>query len=52
MLEGRLESKENNLSAIKRIGAEPFQLQPTDAEIQRMPKVSGNPSMMSAPTRP
>ena len=43
MLKALLESKENNLSAIiKRIGAEPFQLQANvDAEIQRMPKVSG-----------
>ena len=49
MLKALLESKENNLSAIiKRIGAEPFQLQANvDAEIQRMPKVSGNPGMMS-----
>ena len=46
MLKALLESKENNLSAIiKRIGAEPFQLQANvDAEIQRMPKVSGNPA--------
>ena len=49
MLKALLESKENNLSAIiKRIGAEPFQLQANvDAEIHRMPKVSGNPGMMS-----
>ena len=48
MLKALLESKENNLSAIiKRIGAEPFQLLANvDAEIERMPKVSSNNTMM------
>ena len=54
MLKALLESKENNLSAIiKRIGAEPFQLQANvDAEIERMPKVSGNPMMMAGAPGP
>ncbi|BAK45858.1 ATP-dependent chaperone ClpB [Eggerthella sp. YY7918] len=48
MLKALLESKENNLSAIiKRIGADPFQLQVNvDAEIDRMPKVSSSGGMM------
>ncbi len=54
MLKALLESQENNLSAIiKRIGADPFQLRANvDAEIERMPKVSGNPMMMAGAPGP
>ena len=54
MLKALLESQENNLSAIiKRIGADPFQLRANvDAEIERMPKVSGNSMMMAGAPGP
>ena len=54
MLKALLQSKENNLSAIiKRIGADPAQLLANvDAEIGRMPKVSGNSMMMTGAPGP
>ncbi len=52
MLKALLESQENNLSAvIKRIGADPMQLLTNvNAEIERMPKVQSNNSMMMSGT--